>query len=89
LFSWYHPAGNGTWRQCFSKLASRKHLDFPGASSSWLWIFSTITSMSTKKPLRNWAFRLRQGYGATSEVERLPNFELLLTANGISAGIAA
>ena len=35
------------------------------------------------------AFRLRQGYGATSEVERLPNFDLLLTANGISAGIAA
>jgi hypothetical protein len=46
-------------------------------------------STSTKKPFRNWAFRLRQGYGATSEVERLPNFELLLTANGISAGIAA
>jgi hypothetical protein len=32
-----------------------------------------------KKPLRNWAL----------SIERLPNFELLLTANGISAGIAA
>jgi hypothetical protein len=47
----------------------------------------TSTTTSTKKPLRNWALSLGQPapfYG----VERLPNFELVLTANGISAGIA-
>jgi hypothetical protein len=79
LFSWYHPAGNGTWRQCFSKLASRWHLPFSGTSSNGI--------MDLQHDYEN------EHEKATSElaldVRRLANFELLLTSNGISAGIAA